>query len=218
MVSRTIPLLLCLTLLGAAPSPRTSYLLRGGMAYQVMANGAQVRIPSHAAFSQRGQKYLAALVSAGSHTDLLLLRANSAGRYALVHRVRCGEVDAATAVMSATVLDADRVFVDLHVNPSTSVGVELNTRTFKRDVYMGCGFTWDASRTKLAYFDDGPHFSPEGSCPGTVWVGHRRVKSLPGKVVTGVHWAGGGRLAVEIAAPGGLASGRPRSRTLLVRP
>ncbi len=216
-ISRIILLASCLALAGAAsiPPARAPYVMHAGVLYRVNSGKDPQREPSQGIFTQRGQKYAVCLAAAKYHMDLLLLRGDSAGRYTVIKRARGAEIDASNAIMAVTVLDDDRVFVDLHINPSTGVGVELNTRTLKQDLYVGCGFTWDSSRRHLAYFDDGPHFSPRGACPGQVWVGHKRVKSLPGKVVTGVRWKNGGQLAVMLEGAGGAAG---KSKTISLRP
>ena len=209
---RIIILVLCLVLVGATSVPRTPYMMRAGALYRVETGRAPHRVSSQEVFTQRGQKYALCLAETKHHTDLLLLRADSAGRYTVIHRVRSAEVDATNAIMAVTVLDEDRVFVDLHINPSNGVGVELNTRMLRQQTYVGCRFTWDSARQRLAYFDNGPHFAPQGACPGEVWVGHTRVKSLPGKIVTGVRWNSTGQLAVTLESLTG------ESKTISLRP
>ena len=212
-VCRIILLVSCLVLLGATSVPRTPYVMRAGVLYRLETGRAPQRVDQKA-FTQRGQKYAVCLTEGKPkhHTDLLLLRRDPAGRYTVVHRVRGAEVDATTAIMAVTVLDEDRVFIDLHINPSTGVGVELNTRLLSQDIYVGCRFTWDASRRRLAYFNDGPHFMPRGAFPGEVWVGHKRLKSLPGKVVTDVRWKSSGQLAVTLEGRAG------ESKSITLRP
>ena len=208
---RIILLALCCVLVGATSVPLHPYVMRAGILYRVEAGRAPHRVDQKA-FTQRGQKYAVCLAETKHHTDLLLLRGDSAGQYSVVHRVRSAEVDATNAIMAVTVLDEDRVFIDLHINPSTGVGVELNTRTLKQETYVGCRFTWDSSRQRLAYFNDGPHFAPRGAFPGEVWVGHTLVKSLPGKIVTGVRWKSTGQLAVTLESLAG------KSKTISLRP
>ena len=209
-----ILLVSALVLVGATSLPRTPYVMRAGILYRVDAGGAPQRVSSQEVFTQRGQKYAVCLTETKPQhqTYLLLLHGDSAGRYTVVHQVRSAEVDATNAIMAVKVLDDDRVFLDLHINPSTGVGVELNTRMLRHETYVGCRFTWDSARRRLAYFDNGPHFGPRGACPGAVWVGHKRVKSLPEKVVTDVRWKGDGQLAVTLKGMTG------ESKTISLRP
>lgn len=196
------------------PSARSPYVMRAGVLYHVAANATIERIPSQELFTQGGRQYAACLMPAqDGGTDLVLLRGDSASRYTLVKRVRDPDVDATNAIMAVKVLDDDRIFVDLHINPSTGVGVELNTKTRKHEAYVGCGFTYDSARRRLAYFDDGAHFAPRGAAPGQVWVGHKLIKSLPGKVVTGVRWKSNGQLVVMLEDAKGVA-GKPKTITL----
>ena len=214
-ICRIMLLVSCLALVGATSVPHAPYfVMRAGALYRAESGRAPQRVSRQEVFTQRGQKYAVCLteVKPKHRTDLLLLRGDSAGRYTVVYRVRSAEMDATNAIMAVTVLDEDRVFIQLHINPSTGVGVELNTRMLKQQTYVGCRFTWDSARQRLAYFNDGPHFTPRGAFPGEVWVGHTRVKSLPGKIITGVRWKSTGQLAVTLESLAG------ESKTISLRP
>ena len=62
--------------------------------------GAAERIPSQELFTLGGRKYAVCLTNTKQQTDLVLLRGDSAGRYAILKRLRSAEVDAANAIMA----------------------------------------------------------------------------------------------------------------------
>jgi hypothetical protein len=119
---------------------------------------------------------------------------------ALVRRVRVNvePVLSVNAIMDGMVLDDARVFLDCHVNPSLYVGIAVNMKSGKCRYYEGHLFTWNKSRTRVAYFQEPPHFSlAKGDCC-KVCIGTGTICMVPRWSGLELRWVSDKKLLIRL--------------------
>jgi hypothetical protein len=111
----------------------------------------------------------------------------------VLHRtaVPASEVSAATAVRKLRLLSATRAFVELHVNPSTELGLFLDLQTGEQQAYEGHNFSLSPDGRDVAYFREPAHGSPAGAPDrAAVYVNTRRLADVPRDSGLSLRWQG----------------------------
>jgi hypothetical protein len=122
-------------------------------------------------------------------TGLELLVCSEMGN--VLHRVAItgSEVQSATAVTKVRLLTATRAFVELHVNPSTDLGLLLDLRTGDRKAFEGHHFALSPDGRDVAYFREPAHGSPAGTAErAAVYVNARELADVPRDSGLSLRW------------------------------
>ncbi|MBI5722943.1 MAG: SGNH/GDSL hydrolase family protein [Planctomycetes bacterium] len=98
------------------------------------------------------------------------------------------DLSVATALMEAKYIGDNKIFVDLHVNPSLNVGAICNVNSNNVECFLGAGFKWIPDHRKLAYIVWPPHFGSPETAKATLYVGRKKITELPGHEIFDIEW------------------------------
>ena len=83
------------------------------------------------------------------------------------------------AIMSHKWLSQDRLFLELHMNPSTAIFVDMNIPENKMTFYPGYRAVWDSKLEKVAVLNAPPHFNTPFYIPDTLKVNKKTIMHIP---------------------------------------
>lgn len=117
------------------------------------------------------------------------------------------ELRSATAVTNVRLLSATRAFVELHVNPSTDLGLVLDLRTGDRKAYEGHDFSLSPDGRDVAYFREPPHGAAiaagAAEC-AAVFVNTRKLAEVPRDSGLSLRWQAPRTLTASVRAWNGI--------------
>lgn len=189
----------------AAPGVRETYTLRADQ-QQLVDDGRPDEPPlgNFGVVQRSDGRWIVLLgVDAKNHTYIKILRERAKGHFEVQHVMRGEVLEATNAVMGVTVLDQDRALADLHINPSTGVGVLIDFAHLERSrAYPGIGFAWNGNGRHLAYFRGPPHFrSPDDPVWTELHVDGKLIQRFDGYDGEQINWQDDGNLIVLLARP-----------------
>jgi len=152
----------------------------------------------HITFSSRNKVFFAYQDFHGSDDSLVVLETQPDGVLARRATVKGKEVSAVTAITNGVVLRKGRVFLDCHVNPSLSAGVEVNMESGTARFFKGHTFAWNRSTSRVAYFRDPSHGCWDRYVPTGVYIGARRVCRIPHRSGGSLRWVNDKTLQIRL--------------------
>jgi len=120
------------------------------------------------------------------------------GKIVSQHTLKDARVRAATSVSRCRAITPQRIFVELHINPSTELGADVNLTTGEIACYEGNRFTPSSAGDKVAYFRDPPHFGDPAETESGLWSGAQKLADIPVRSGKRIVWGPSDKTLVAI--------------------